>query len=254
MTLQELLAQADLGDDFDIEVKGNKFKVGDLRGMSRAVDAEKRVMELKRREAEKLADDASQLLAGLNEAAAKNKTVQQKTDANAGYDWKTDPLYAPVVSEIAAVMAEAKRAVDLAETQRKQLEQVSSIYAFERMRTEYERSGYKDKSFEELAQEAIAAKQYDRFGLPTLGPSITRLTEPTRIKAAQDEAVKAARATWDAEQNAAAAAPGRGGAARITTHKAATAAPPNKRIEDITAEMVAADPDVQAAMRGESVS
>lgn len=258
-TLQDILNAADLADDFELDfgAKG-KVKVSDLRGYRKGVDNEIKVAEMKRREAESLATEAATLLAGLTEAQKKQTTAAPtRAAADGSYDWKTDPLYAPVVAELQSVLAAANAAKEMAEAQKKSLEQVSSVYAYERMRTEYDRAkdSLGDARFEDLAQEAINGKHYDRFGLPTLSPIIDRRTEPSRIKAAQTQAVADARREWDAAQAAAATKSGTTGASRFNTREGAdkAVAPPNKRIEDITSEMVASDPDVQAAMRGETV-
>lgn len=247
-TLQEILANAALVDTTEFQIGDTKLTMGDLRKLNSAIDSEKRVAAMKRKEAEDLTAQAAELLATLQKTPVPTVAVKQPDGT---YDWKTDPLYAPVVAELQTIMAAANDAKAAAEAQRKSLEQISSVYAFERMRGEYDRAGYKDKPFEELAQQAIASKSYDRFGLPTLSPIIEKLTEPSRMEKYAAEKVSAAQKEWEAKQNAAAAAPGRNASARFETKVKSES--PVKRIEDITSEMVAADPDVQAAMRGEAV-
>lgn len=253
-TLAEILAQA--ADDAEFDIAGNKFKGAQLKAYDAEIKAAKAAAKAEQDKAERMANEAATLLAKLNEKA--NAVTEKKVDAgNTNYDWKTDPLFAPIVAEINSALTEAKRGFEAAEATRKQLEQVSSVYAYERMRGEYDRSGYKDKDFESLAKEAIDSKHFDRFGLPTLSPIINRLTEPSRIEAAAKEAVAKARKDWEAEQNAAAAAPSRGASRIHVAEKGKREPPPNKRIEDLTADMVVDaernDPAFAAALRGEQV-
>lgn len=248
-TLKDILDNAQLADTTEFQIGDSKVTIGEMRTLRTAIDSEKRLAAMERKKAEDLANEAATLLAGLTEQG--KRTPTKPADPNA-YDWKTDPLYAPVVGELQSILKKAEAAEAAAIATQKSLEQTASVYAYERMRAQYDRLGYKDKSFEDLAQQAIASKTYDRFGLPTLDPIIERLTEPTRLKSAADAAVADARKQWEAERNAAAAAPGAtsGASARFQTKKSGES--PVKHIEDITSEMVAADPDVQAAMRGEA--
>lgn len=259
MTLQELLDSQGMGDTMELEVGGHKFTLGDIRKYRSerrdAVEKEIRLAEAKRQEAEKNAIEAATLLQQLQDAAKQTPKAPEKK-ADGGYDFRTDPLFAPLVAHYdgqlqkALELAEksAKEAADL----KKSLNETASVYAYERLQREYETApqSFRDKyKFDELAKEVITAGEKDRFGLPTISRRVKELTEPDRIAEASAKAVADARKQWESEQAAAAAKPG--GAARFTNRK--NTEPPVKRIEDITSDMVAGDPDVQAAMRGEPV-
>lgn len=248
MGLKEILEDAANNDALEFVSGNNKITFGELRGMSKSIAEQTRAAEAKRQQAEQLASEAATLLEQL-QAAGK----QPAKPADGTYDWKKDPLYAPVVGELTALQELAKRALDSAEAQKKSLEQTASIYAYERLKSEYERApeSFRKKyaEFDKVAAEAINGKEFDRFGLPTLSRRIQEATEPDRIKAATDIALVDARKQWEAEQRASDARPG--AAARFHTEKGKEA--PIKRIEDLTSDMVANDPDVQAAMRGETV-
>src|ERR1700678_2974704 len=95
-TLQEILANAQLADTTEFEIGGNKLTVTEARKFAAAIEGEKRIAALKRQEAEKLADDAATRIAGRTNQQKRTAAAKPAADANA-YDWKTDPLYAPVV-------------------------------------------------------------------------------------------------------------------------------------------------------------
>lgn len=257
-TLEEILNdEQGFGNDLSIDLNGNKIPLGDIRKFRAGTKEAERIAVAKRTEAEKTAMDAATLLAQLQEAS-KTAVTPAKTAAVAagtGYDWKSDPFFAPVVAEIASVLEVAKASQAAAEATRKQLEQTAAVYSYERLRAEYDRAPESFRSkipFEQVAQEAIAAKEIDRFGLPTISRRVREATEPDRIAEATTAAVAKAKTEWEREAAAAAVGkPGAGGAARFSNRKDA-APPPNKRIEDITSDMVAADPDVQAALRGDA--
>lgn len=250
-TLKELLDDAQFADGLTFELNGVKGTLGDLRAARGSALEETRAAQAKRQQAEQLANEAATLLSQLQEAA-RNPAATAKPQEPGTIDWRKDPLFAPLLTDLDSAIATAKEAKRIAEDQANSLKQTSAIYAYERMKTQFERAGksVEGKKFEDLAQRAIAEKHFDRFGLPTLEPIIERETEPLRIKTASDEAVAAARKQWEAEQAASAAKPGAAGG-RFNVRKPADK--PIARIEDLTSDVVANDPDIQAAMRGETV-
>lgn len=247
MTLQEILDNAAYGDDLSFTQGDMTMKLGELRAFRKLADGEKQTAAAKRQEAEKLAREAATLLAGLEEQA---KKTNQNQPPPAGDDWRKDPFYQPVASEIDRLSGIIEKMNGALAAQQKAHDNATAIYALERLRNQWDRvkDKLKGKTFEDLAKQAVAEGVKDNYGLPTLDPIIDRLMEPDRIKAAQDQAVQEARVKWEQEQ-AANMAGKPGSSARFRNIKG-NDKPPISKIEDLTSEVVMNDPDVRAAMEG----
>ena len=174
-------------------------------------------------------------------------TTKQDDKQSKGSDWKKNPLYDEIVPVFEALEAQARKALETSERLGKSLELSQATYAAERLRRQWAEAKVKpkDKRFEDVVAEVINAKELDEFGLPTLEKYLYRSTEGDRIKAAQDEAVAAAKKDWEKAQHAA-SIPKPGG--KFQTRKSAE--PPVKSLNDLTSDVVANDPDIQAAMEG----
>jgi hypothetical protein len=268
-SLEEILAKADLNDDIAFEFGGSKFTVGDVRKLRKGLDAETKTAKQKREEAEQLAIQAATLLTQLQEAEAKAKeaaAARKATEGNNGgnaNDWRKDPFYAPVAEELARISGTYDTAIkevrELAGALKKTMDQYSSVYAYERLRAQYDRNADKLKGkgdFRELAKQAVERKLLDDYGLPTLEPLISELTLPERIAAERKAAVDEAKATWEKEQAARSVASQRpGAAARFSVKK--DEKPPIAKIEELSSEKImqgiADDPEFAKQMAGETV-
>ena len=267
-SLEDILAKADLNDDIAFEFGGSKFTVGDVRKLRTKLDGETKTAKQKREEAEQLAMQAASLLTQLQEAEAKAKeaaAARKGLENNSGgaADWRKDPFYAPVAEELARMSGTYDTAIkevkELAGALKKTMDQYSSVYAYERLRAQYDSNADKLKGkgeFKELARQAVERKLLDDYGLPTLEPLISELTLPERIAAERKAAVDEAKVAWDKEQAAKSVASQRpGAAARFQVKK--DDKPPIGKIEELNSETVlkgiADDPEFAKAMSGETV-
>jgi hypothetical protein len=268
-SLEEILAKADLNDDIAFEFGGSKFTVGDVRKLRKGLDAETKTAKAKREEAEQLAMQAASLLTQLQEAEAKVKEAAaarkglENNNGGGASDWRKDPFYAPVAEELARISGTYDSAIkevrELAGALKKTMDQYSSVYAYERLRAQYDRNADKLKGkgeFKDLAKQAVERKLLDDYGLPTLEPLISELTLPERIAAERKAAVDEAKVAWDKEQAARSVASQRpGAAARFSVKK--DEKPPISKIEDLSSEKVmeavANDADFAKVMAGETV-
>jgi hypothetical protein len=255
-SLQEIIDNAQFTDTMELTEPstGTKFTLGDVRKFRGSALELERVAANKKVQAEQLATEAAKLLTSLQEQA-KAVEANKAKEPPALADWEKDPWYAPVATAMkekfdALNTVIAKMNEAFAE-QKKALDNAQAIYGLERMRREFDAHkddpSLKGKTFEDLAREAVNGRVIDQYGLPTLSPIISRLTEPDRIERAKKEAVDAARKSWEQEQ--AVAATTKPGAGRFRTIKP-NEKPPISKIEELTSEMVANDPDVRAAMEG----
>jgi SHS2 domain-containing protein len=248
-TLDEILTNAQFGDDLEFDFQGNKLKLGDVRKFRGNADADSRTAAAKRQEAERLANDAATLLATLRDTAAAPKKEEVKLDAN---DWRQDPLYAPVVKELTSIMETNKAIQASIEAQKKTLDQAQAAYALDRMSQEFDRvkdkdGRFKGRTYEEAVQEAVTRKDLDRFGIPTLRNLIDRSQEPDRLEAKYQEGIKKGTEEGEAKARANAPKPG-GAAARFHTQKSEK--PPIAKLDDLTAEVVAADSEIADIVEG----
>lgn len=248
-TLQEILNDAQFGDDVQFDFNGNKIPLKELRAMRGNFAKEQQEISQAKAAAEKSALEAANVLAQLLEE--KGKTVTNKTPA-APEEWENDPIYKPVLNKFNPIFDAIKNLTASIEAQKKTVEQAQAIYAIDRMRAEFNRKADKDgkvkgKSFQELAAEAVNTKTVDSFGVPTLEPLIDRMTEPDRREEYAATRIKEERKKWDDEQRAAGSSKP-GSSARFRTQKSDK--PPIAKIEELTSDMVMNDPDVLAAMEG----
>lgn len=254
-TLNEILEKADLNDDTAFEFGGSKFTVGDVRKLRNSLDAETKTAKQKREEAERLATEAATLLAQLQDATKNKEKKEEKVEAKAGEDWRDDPFYAPVAKEISAREAEIKAIRDDLIAVKKNFENASAVYAYERMKNQFTAAGdkIKGKTFEELAQQAIKEKHLDSFGMPTLDPIIERLTEPARREEYATQKVAEAKKEWEAEQARAAANAKPGSVSRLSVRKEGDK-PPIAKLDELTSDKVqeamANDPEFRKVMEG----
>jgi hypothetical protein len=251
-TLAELISDAAAADDLEFSLPdGSKYKLADLRGFRSGVETERQTAERARKEAERVAQEAKDLFNALKSAQeelAKQNTRTEPTQK--GKRWQDNPLYDELVPVIEAAEKEAKDARALANAMKASLDQSQAIYALERMRREWAEAKIKpkDKRFEEVVAEVIAAKELDDMGLPTLTKYLHRTSEPDRIKQATEEAVAAAKKEWEKAQRAA-DIPKPGRFRTVKTDK-----PPISKIDDLNSEAIlkgiADDSDFAAAMEG----
>jgi hypothetical protein len=249
-TLQEIIANAQLNDTTEFtDASGVKFSLADLRSLSRMAEGEKQTAAQKRQEAEKLAAQAATLLQSLQEQA--EKAGKPKEPAAGGEDWRKDPFYQPVASELDKFNAVVEKLNQTIAAQQKALDNAQAIYALERMRGQYNaapESIRKAMKFEDLAKRAVSEKHVDGYNLPTLEKIIEKETEPERMKAYADQKIEEAKKEWQKEQAVAQNAKP-GSQARFRTQKNAEK-PPISKIEELTSDVVMNDPDVRAAFEG----
>jgi hypothetical protein len=246
-TLAELISDAASADDLEFAgPDGTKFKLADLRGFRNAVDVEAKTFKTKREEAERVAKEAEGILASL-QAAQKEIEKNTKKEESKGSDWRKNPLYEELVPVIEAVEQSAKIARENADALKKSLDNSQAIYALERMRRQWAEAKVKpkDKKFEEVVQEVLAAKELDAMGLPTLENYLYRTSEPDRMKVAVDEAIANARKEWEKTQRAASIPkPG------MTHTRAKAGETPIKNLSELTSDVVANDPEIVALNEG----
>ena len=245
-TLADILNDAAIADATEFEINGVKGTLGDLRSARGAAQKELTVAQSKRAEAERLALQAAELMAQLS-----NQPAIPVKQPDGTIDWRKDPLYSPLTADIDKALAAAAKAQEVSETAARNLDQARSVYAYRTLQAEWNaapESFRKANPFKDVASQALAAKEFDELGMPTLSRRIREATEPDRISESNKVAVEAARKQWETEQAAAAAKPSATGG-RFNTVK--NAEKPIARIEDLNSEAIANDPDIAAAIRGE---
>jgi hypothetical protein len=246
-TLAELIEDAAAGDDLQFKMPdGTEFRLGDVRMFKKGKQSEEAALKTKREEAERVAKEAEGILASL-QAAAKEIEKNTKKEEPKGTDWRKNPLYEELVPVIEAVEQAAKMANDNAANLKKSLDYSQSVYALERMRRQWAEAKVKpkDKKFEEVVTEVLAAKELDAMGLPTLENYLYRTSEPDRMKAAVDEAIAGARKEWEKTARAASIPK-----PSMTHTRAKGAEAPIKNLSELTSEMVSNDPDIVALNEG----
>lgn len=251
-TLQELIADAAAADNLEFAgPDGTKFTLADIRGFRSGTETERQTAVRMRQEAEKTAREAKDLFDALKAAQAELDSNRTRNEpAPKGKRWQDNPLYDELVPVIEAAEKEAKDARTLANAMKESLDKSQAIYALERMRRQYAEAKVKpkDKKFEDIVAEVIAAKEVDELGLPTIEKYLHRASEPDRIQEAIKEAVAKERTEWEKKQRVSEIPkPG-----RFRTEKKAEA--PIKRIEDLNSEAVikamGEDPDFASSIEG----
>jgi len=243
LTLSELLAQA--SDDLEISIGDSKIKASELKAFRTATDTERRQYETKHQEAERLAQEAKQVYDGLKTAQAEFDKRNAPPPDTSKDGWRKNPLYEDLIPVIDAANAAAAESRALANSTKGEYDKMSAIYALERMRREWAETTTKpkDKKFEEVVAEALQAKEVDAMGLPTISRALNRLTEPDRMEAYAAQKVADAQKEWEKKQRInEVAKPGK------FAVKGKGNEPPIKNLNDLTSELVANDPDIQAAM------
>lgn len=274
MTLQEILAQADLSNDLTFADLVSKLgdgakgiKLADLRtyGTS-AAEEQRKLMEAEKAKAERIGKELSVLLDAVKQGIEdQKKLTPQKTDDDKTPAWRKNPLLeelAPVVDELEKM---AKAANARAEASAKSLAQMSAFYAIERMRSEYNtapESFRKANDFNKLVAEALGSGEVVSFGegdsaikMPTLSKRIHAGTEADRVAAAVAAAVEKNNAEWAQKSRMAQAGGKPASGTKFTTRKAGE--PPVKNFAEMTSEKVmeaeAADPEFAKALAGEPI-
>jgi hypothetical protein len=248
-TLAELIADAAASDDLEFAAPdGTKFKLSDVRGFRSGVETERQAAARATKEAETTAKQAKDIFDALKAAQDEmNKNTRQsdKTD-NKADAWKKNPLYEDIVPVFEQLQTMAQEAVNTSKTLKQSLDQSQAIYALERMRRQWAESKVKpaNKKFEEVVAEVIAAKELDEVGLPTLEKYLYRTSEPDRIKVAVDEGIAKAQKEWEAKQRAS-NVPKPGKFETLKSEK-----PPIAKLDELTSAVVSQDPDILAAMEG----
>lgn len=253
-TLQEILDGTGYTDtlEFADSGTGTKFTLGDLRKFrTGSLDLE-RLAGQKKVEAERLAGEAAALLQKLTEdsqTAEKAKAAAAAAAARGEEGWRKDPFYLPVVGELEKTAALIQKLVETVEANKRAQDQGMAIMSLYKLRMEYDakRELFGDRKFEDVAREVVQSKMVDQYGVATLSPMIDRLGEPSRMKKAADDAVAEARKKWE-QETAMASSTKPGAGARFRNVKPADR--PIAKIEDLTSDLVANDPDVRAAMEG----
>jgi hypothetical protein len=245
-TLAELIDDANSADDLQFKMPdGTEFRLGDVRMFKKGKQSEEAALKEKQAQAEKIAKEAEGILAAL-QAAQKEIEKNQKKEEPKGSDWRKNPLYEELVPVIEAVEQAAKMANENAANLKKSLDTSQAVYALERMRRQWAEAKVKpkDKKFEEVVQEVLAAKELDAMGLPTIENYLYRTSEPDRMKAAVDEAIATARKEWEKTQRAANIP--KPGMTR-TREKVET---PIKNLSELNSELVSNDPEIVALNEG----
>jgi hypothetical protein len=246
-TLAELIDDAASADDLQFKMPdGTEFRLGDVRMFKKGKQSEEAALKEKRELAERVAKEAEGILASL-QAAQKEIEKNTKKEEPKGTDWRKNPLYEELVPVISAVEEASRIANENAANLKKSLDQSQAIYALERMRRQWAEAKVKpkDKKFEEVVTEVLAAKELDAMGLPTLENYLYRTSEPDRMKAAVDEAIVNARKEW--EKTARAASIPKPGMVRTKEKGGET---PIKNLSELTSELVSQDADIVALNEG----
>jgi len=246
MTLQELLAQA--ADDVEISFGDQKIKAGEVKKFIGGVETERRNYETQRQKAERLAQEAQGIMESLTKAQQEIESQRAPKEVKKD-DWRKNPLYEELVPILDMAAQAAEEARNVAKSTKAELDKASALYAVERMRNEYERASNKpkDRRFEDLVTEAIQAKEFDQYGMPTLAKALDRYNLPDLIKSKQEEAVAAARKEWEQKQRISETSkPG-----KFQTRAKGEA--PIKNINDLTSDLLANDPEITKIMNGEAV-
>lgn len=269
MTLAEILADSAKYTDEMVfkDAAGNEFKIGDLRTFKAGQESEKKQMEAKRAEAERIGKELQGLLDAVKQGIEESKkTAPPKgEEGNKEPAWRKNPLLeelAPVVDELEKM---AKAANARAEASAKSLAQMSAFYSLERMRNEYNsapESFRKANDFNKLVAEALGSGEVVSFGegdgaikMPTLSKRIHAGTEADRTAAAIAAAIEKNNAEWAQKSKMAAAGGKPASGTKFTTRKASE--PPVKNFAEMTSEKVmeaeAADPEFAKALAGETI-
>jgi hypothetical protein len=246
-TLAELIADAAASDDLELTAAdGSKFKLSDVRGFRTGVETERQEAIRLHKQAENDAKEAKTVFDELQKALGEIKKQQEPPPKTKNSDWKKNPLYDELVPVIEAAERAAQEARELADGTKKSLELSQAQYMAERLRREWAEAKVKpkDAKFEEIVAKVLASKDVDELGLPTLSKYLYQATEGDRIKAAQDEAVAAAKKEWEKAQRAS-DVPKPGKFQTLKSEK-----PPIAKLDELTSAVVANDPDILAAMEG----
>jgi len=257
-TLAELIADAAANDDVQFTgPDGLVVKLGDIRGFRSAVETEKKTLQTKQSEAERVATEAQKLLTALDAAIKEQEAKNTRKTEPDTAAWKKNPLYEELVPVFDHLEQLVQTSTAQATAAKKELASITAFYTIERMRQEYNaapESFRKAKPFETVVQEALANGDLESYGagenavrMPTLRKRIHEGTEADRIETAVKAGVAAAKVEWDKQQKAASIPKPQG---RISV-RAKDEKLPIKNLSELTSELVAADPDVQAAMEGE---
>lgn len=250
MNLAELLGQADLKDDLEFELNGNKFKVGDLKGFRSSVESERTALQKQNKEAERMATEARDLLVALDTAMKEVQKQNAPTKKEEKNDWRKNPLYEEILPVLDALESQVKESRTLASETKKALDNAQAIYAAERLRREWAEAQDKPKEakFEDVVKEVLGRGDKDSMGMPSLSRWLHDAGEGTRIQRAIDEAVKKNNTDWEQKVRMGAVQKP-GSSTKFSTQKAGQ--PPIKNLTELTSDVVANDPDVMAAMSGE---
>jgi len=120
-TLQEILNDAQFGDDVQFDFNGNKIPLKELRALKANFTKEQQEIAAKKAEAEKTALEAANVLAQLLEE--KGKTVKN-TPPPAAEEWEKDPIYQPVLNKFNPVFETLKSISAALESQKKENERI----------------------------------------------------------------------------------------------------------------------------------
>ena len=248
------MAKADAPDELEFEVQGQKFKLGDVRLFGKEVASQKAKLADEQKRAERVALEANDMLAALKIALDEaQKASAPKNEPAKTSDWTKNPLYEELVPVFQALEKQAKDANEIAVKTKKDLDNAQAVYAAERLRREWAEAGNsrpKEAKFEEVVKEVLMRGDKDSLGLPSLGRWLHDAGEGTRIETAVEEAVKKNNADWEQKMRMSSVSKP-GGVSKFSTKKAGE--PPIKKLDDLTSEVVANDPDILAAMNGETV-
>lgn len=177
MTIEEMIASADLKDDFEIAAGENKFKLGDLRKVHSAKAAEiakqQKAFETEKARVNKLSEDALALWESIKDKAPK-KGDPPKTGDDDDMTFADDPWLAragKALTKLAKQLEDAQKA----QTERaEKLEKALSDGFRYVMTKEYERDWNsipeaerpKDKTWRDYLKVAQDNKVINEWGLP----------------------------------------------------------------------------------------
>lgn len=214
MTLQDLLADAQIADDLEVSFgdKG-KFKVGDLRSADKsrqtahaaAVKAEKDAIalaEAKRAELTTLATEAATLIEKL-------KTTPPAAKADDAIDFDTDPLYAPLmkalIKPLQTKMAEYDTSIGNVN------KAIAAVVQFG-LNDHYERQWDripdarrpKDKTWKDYVKVAAEKKILNEYGLPDPIKAFNDEVQPLEMNTLAEENKKLAAQVEELKKSASA--------------------------------------------------
>lgn len=205
MTIQELIADATkYPDTLEIPVGDQKIPLGTLRAYQKEIEGRVKEKEeglsKQQQELMGLSEKASTLYSQLEQERGKLAEEMKKVTARVepGEDIDNDVFWKPVAKRLKAMEETQKKIEDNQKALGTAMSRSAEIWAEERWTNQYDSAKErlaKSKStkdagwdYEKLKKYATENKIVDRWGLPSVGGAIEKLTEADRLAESAEEA------------------------------------------------------------------